>query len=789
MFQNAVARSKHIRPLYLKAQALYNDLRASQKPVIAHIYRACVNRADEHVQTARSMQTGRGEMTYFPVPPQFLKRGRAAPPPMTYNCTSTDRIAENIKSIDDFINICRRPSRARCPDAAVPTWAHIVKGSLQQILNAPTPEERTKAIITFLLLPTAYLPVAAPTTRVESRILTGRPFELKLRKEESEDQIRKPPKSQDERLVQTVQRLALDRKLKSAMKILQQDSERPDTSFEEKEAALRSKFINPQRDYEELKALTTVPFPASTVTKALLKMSANAATCIDGWTKQLLLQAVQFDSSIADDIGVLCSYINDNQLPPEAMRLIRMGRLVAVPKPDGGMRPIVISSFLAKLTGTCVLESTKVRCSAHQFAIGRQRGAERIVHLARKAYEEGLAIIRLDSSNAFNVTSRQIIATSIRDTPDELRQYFNTMYVPKSELIIYGPDGKHATVDSVEGVRQGDAASALFFCKVMDMAIKKIQQVHPMATMWCYMDDITIACPPQNAKKIANDAANILNTLGFKVNVAKSAVTGHTDEVIQEIRRAEVDSVIAISPPDTPFKMLGAILNEEYRDFIESKMQATEAFMRKLLRLPLHPQLIWTFLRLCGSPRQIYLASTTPPQHSKSILAHFDDAMKHAAEIVIGASIKDEYLHDTLGAGFPWYLRAANDLFESSKFMALHDSHKGAEVKLVYESLSQTADLRSQEDAPYLFYSAAKKYTGMQDIHFKLAMCIRLRTLPHSVRLPSYRCDCGALLNTDESAIEHIMTSCPCIRDNGYCGAKLLRLREWRLDATRHYLP
>ena len=677
---------------------------------------------------------------------------------MTYPATSTDHLADNIRTTEDFINVRRRPSRTRCPEAAVPTWATIVKGALQRILAAHTAEDRFKAICTFMLLPTGYLPVASATSRVESHVMAGRPFELKLQKErEDHAQPQRTPKSQEERLKETVQRLALDRKIKAAMKILQQDSTRPDTRFEEKESALRSKFIAPQRTYERMSATTTVPFPSAVVIKAIQKMSANAATCIDGWTKQLLSQAIQVDASIADDIGLLCAFINDNQLPEDAMNLIRMGRLVAVPKPDGGVRPIVISSFLAKLTGTCVLETVKVKCSEHQFAIGQQRGAERIVHLARKAYEEGLAIIRLDSSNAFNVTPRAVIAEAIKNTPDELRQYFNTMYVMKSDLVIYGPDGTHAIVESSEGVRQGDAASALLFCKVMDLATKKLHAMHPTTQIWCYMDDITIACPPQDAIRIATDAALILKCLGFKVNVEKSAIAGRSEEILQIIRSASTQSNIQISPTNVPFKMLGAIINEEYREYAQSKIDATEAFIAKMTRLNLHPQLVWTFLRLCGSPKQRYLASTTPPQHSLGILSHFDEAMKRAAEMTIGATISDEYLHDTLGAGFPWYVRAANDLYETSKDMALRNTLKGVEVKLVFASLSHTADLRSQEDAPYMFYSAAKKYTTMQEEHFKLAMCIRLRTMPHTLRLASYRCACNAVMANDEKAIEHIM--------------------------------
>ena len=75
------------------------------------------------------------------------------------------------------------------------------------------------------------------------------------------------------------------------------------------------------------------------------------------------------------------------------------------------------------------------------------------------------------------------------------------------------------------------------------------------------------------------DAAGALNDLDFKVNLSKSAVTGRSNEVIRAIQSASCQSSITVSPTNVPFKMLGAIINEEYEEFTESKMSATEAFM------------------------------------------------------------------------------------------------------------------------------------------------------------------------------------------------------------------
>jgi hypothetical protein len=472
---------------------------------IAHMLREHINKADEVVHRTKLQAHGEGDQTLFVLPPQVPARStRVSLRPVTYPNMSLHRIAEIIKTPEDFVRIRRFTSRSRCPQGVVPAWANLVKETLQRAANATSDAERNLAVKTFLLLPTVFLPVAAPRSRVESHIQRGCPFDITQRMQQNRDAAAaaasttdaapvKPPVPPEERLARAVTRLALDRKLRSAVKLMQQDSRQADSSFEEKVATLREKFIPRRADVTPLKAEPTLAFPRNIVYKVVSKMSRNAATCIDGWTRDLMMQAIIVDPSLADLLGQLCGYINDNVLMPEVMRLIRMGRLVAVPKSDGGVRPVVISSFLAKVTGSCVLQTAKVSCSKSQFAIGTCRGAERIVHLVRAAYNSGKSIIRIDSSNAFNVVPRAAIMEVMKNEHDSIIQYINTMYAHTSELIIYGPDGRFETVHSVEGVRQGDAASALLFCKVMDVACARLQQTFPDIDVWLKRSSVTLA--------------------------------------------------------------------------------------------------------------------------------------------------------------------------------------------------------------------------------------------------------------------------------------------------------
>ena len=107
--------------------------------------------------------------------------------------------------------------------------------------------------------------------------------------------------------------------------------------------------------------------------------------------------AIHADSTIADDLGIILAWIAyshgaDNDAENErcpfgkmAMNIVRLGRLVGIPKPEGGIRPIVISSFLVKLSGALILQRSQVKLSKHQYAVHQQRGAERVVHLARES--------------------------------------------------------------------------------------------------------------------------------------------------------------------------------------------------------------------------------------------------------------------------------------------------------------------------------------------------------------------------------------------------------------------
>ena len=424
----------------------------------------------------------------------------------------------------------------------------------------PSRADRDKALVGLMLLPTIFLPMNASLQRIERHLASGRAFDLTI-----ERQVTRAHFDSRDRTSKMVEQLAKDHKIKAAVKVMQNNAEATQQpTFRERVDLLRSKFPIREHPVPTDPIQAVAPFTKSQLMVVLDKMSRSAASCIDGWSRDLLKTAIYADSTIADDLGIILAWIayshgtgNDAEnarcpFGKFAMDIIRMGRLVGIPKPEGGVRPIVISAFFLKLAGALILERSHVKLSRYQYAIHQQRGAERVVHLAREAYDKGLVLIRLDSANAFNVARRDFVYKVLHDmnVDIEVRRYFATMYEPVSSLAVYGEAGQIEFVESSEGVRQGDAMSSLFFCLLMDLVCRDVADKFPTVDIWCYMDDCTIAAPPEIAMQVLQIATEALTQHGFKPNLEKSAVICKSD--------LDIPSIVRRAKSDETFKILGA---------------------------------------------------------------------------------------------------------------------------------------------------------------------------------------------------------------------------------------
>ena len=592
-----------------------------------------------------------------------------------------------------------------------------------------------------LSLPTTFLPANCGTRRVVTHVNSHRPFAITTRKRPN-DTAETNRKNTSNRNARSIERLARDMKMKSAVKLMQNIAESTEVSFEVKREQLKAKMCEKKQPFYRFPPIDLKLFSSLEVVTAIAKVSRQAATAIDAWTKDHLQSAIACDASIADDLAVVCTWILQEKFPTDTLRMIRLSRLVAVPKFDTsgkevGVRPICVSSIFAKICGSMAMARQVVKHHQGQAMIGKLQES---VHRLRQQYRNDKVIVRIDLANAFNATARAAVRKQLQDKDETLKAYFNMFYVGECDLALYGPSDT-SFLAFEDGVRQGDATSAYLFCLVIDNVLSALTQlgVEPHG----YMDDLSVVCEPKDIEAVITCVENTASELGLSINRGKS-------KVLMRQTSEGFEASLTIASNDEQFIVLGANLTDAYAEYNARLMSKQALFFDNLTSMDLHPQLQFSILRICGNPRLKFHLEVNEPCHMMEVAKDFDKRARNALlKILSLETIPDVMLHDKLGAGIPEYAKLANDLYDASikGNVVLHNT-------LVTSSIS-TADVQAQHYAPWMFYGASPLF--MSPAQFVLAMCIRLRTLPKGfVQLPM-RCGCGVNVYDDAHFIEHAL--------------------------------
>ena len=591
---------------------------------------------------------------------------------------------------------------------------------------------------------------------------------------------------------------------------------------------LKKKFPNKQQNdsFEPINHRVT-PLDRRLVVQTIKKLSKNSATAIDSWTRGLLIDPISVDPSIAEDLGIIIAMIssstqtknkekeqdirnnenpkkknkNNNNIdedeslldefgqpqqqqqparePAEheffdnlTMDMIRAARLIGIPKPDGGIRPIVISSFLAKLCGSCLLKrSNNVSRIPNQYAIGNPNGSKIVGHLARQQYQKGKAIVCVDLVNAYNTTKRKNIFNQMQQDSidDDLLSYFCIMYHKHSNLVSYGPSGRTNVICSDEGIRQGDAPSSYFFClvmrKVCDLITAKYTS-NDQCSVYCYMDDMTIICDPQVAAEVIDFSIVCAEECGFAVNREKSAIickefipiNNNTEDSSDNNNLLNINNntlSIPTASNEEPFKLLGVNVTNSFEEFNNNIIKRADRFFDSLDMIDVHPEIKHLILHFCGRPRLLYYCETTPPQFAKDVVQHFQHKMKSSFSKIIGVedldTIRDEMLHSAFGANLPDYFSHHEQIYNNTAtYVETRSGYGAVRVELINTSKEDFTSLECSHDRQWTRYIAPTNVAQLTPIQYRTALAIRCKLIPDSFRKEIgddyLKCDCETLM-------------------------------------------
>ena len=265
-------------------------------------------------------------------------------------------------------------------------------------------------------------------------------------------------------------------------------------------AAMRAKHPAPHPDTnfplppQENEPQPPVAVTEQDVAQAVLSFPRGSAGGPDGLLPQHLKDLISNSARFGGKklLAALTAFTNlvlSGNTPVQVRPLFFGATLTALNKKDGGVRPIAVGCTLrrmvAKVASRTVLERMGSLLAPLQLGFGTPLGAEAAAHSARVYLHHLIpdhVLLKLDFRNAFNSIRRDKMLEAARENIPELFHYVFSCYSSPSSLFFHG-----TTLQSAEGVQQGDPLGPLLFCLTIHPLITSLKSEFRVF----YLDDGT----------------------------------------------------------------------------------------------------------------------------------------------------------------------------------------------------------------------------------------------------------------------------------------------------------
>ena len=221
----------------------------------------------------------------------------------------------------------------------------------------------------------------------------------------------------------------------------------------------------------------------------------------------------------------------------------------------------------------------------------------------------------------------------------------------KSASYLYFNDDN--LIKSKEGVQQGDPLGPfLFLLAIMDLTKRCESEIN----LW-YLDDGTIAGPPETVYRDLNRILASADTLGLSVNPKKCELFTVTrtceqqgDNAIPEPRESTKSVVEKIkrdcprikTPERKELLLLGApILEEEIDGVLLEKLEDLKRMVERLSMIDAHDALF--LLKNCFAiPKLTYFLRCAPTFKNTATLQLYDQEMRNSLQKILNVELKEE---------------------------------------------------------------------------------------------------------------------------------------------------
>ena len=304
-------------------------------------------------------------------------------------------------------------------------------------------------------------------------------------------------------------------------------------------------------------------------------------------------------------------------------------RIIALAKPNSGVRPAAMGDTIIKICGTILLQrheaALKSLFQPIQRGILQKNACESIVHELLSEYEAGNTVLTIDFKNAYNTPHRTAIERALTQYPifKHFMRIFYLEYGQPTELPFFANNSLHSVIESSSGVRQGSALSSLYFCAVLHGALKEVADAYPEVTVRAYQDDVTMCSKNEASLEVAFlHFKELTSDLNLEINYRKC-------EIFQGSRALHIkdSSLRELGVQDCvdTIKVLGGYIgnNKAVERKLLEKLEKHNCLFRRLSRMG-PSNLSLAILKRCTIPRHDYHLRVHKPGASLLLAQTFD---------------------------------------------------------------------------------------------------------------------------------------------------------------------
>ena len=198
-------------------------------------------------------------------------------------------------------------------------------------------------------------------------------------------------------------------------------------------------------------------------------------------------------------------------VPEPVLAAIRVGRAVALQKPNGRVRALVVGDVFRRLVARTLAQhfaaAFQKACLPHQCGLSTRAGTEGLYKLLHTAttLDPRATVLSVDAVGAFDHVSRQAMLEGLQTRPalEPLLPFARQFYGSRSLYTWLDADGCEHDIAQGEGGEQGDPLMPALYSLAVHPALEaSAAHLRDGEAVFAFLDDTYIVAPPERVAAV-----------------------------------------------------------------------------------------------------------------------------------------------------------------------------------------------------------------------------------------------------------------------------------------------